>query len=227
MEHKKSGLGPVLLVLAISGAEMGWIYAVFRWLSLHGRLASHVRPEQSLGPLIFQDFWATLSWVAIIGAFLWIHRGTAREKLALTLPEGKKRWIVWISAGIYALALAAALFVGKPPALTGYLWLFYLIAVAGGEEVLARGIFPSLLKDRVPQWVQWVLPNVMFALHHAPMELAVGQMDGRGFVGFLLTRMLGLTAVGMLFELYKRKSGSLLPPIFLHALMDFSGVFRM
>ena len=134
MEHKKSGLGPVLLVLAISGAEMGWIYAVFRWLSLHGRLASHVRPEQSLGPLIFQDFWATLSWAAIIGAFLWIHRGTAREKLALTLPEGKKRWIVWISAGIYALALAAALFVGKPPALTGYLWLFYLIAVAGGEE---------------------------------------------------------------------------------------------
>lgn len=88
------------------------------------------------------------------------------------------------------------------------------------EELEYRALMPAILKDRVHKYVEWLLPNVLFACAH----LLLPMIQGKGFtelLGILCSSIAGFVLLGVFWEWCKRKTGSLWVGVLIHAIMDF------
>lgn len=88
------------------------------------------------------------------------------------------------------------------------------------EELEYRALMPAILKGCVHKYVEWLLPNVLFACAHLMMSM----IQGKGFtelLGILGSSIVDYVLMGVFWEWCKRKSGSLWVGVLIHAIMDF------
>lgn len=104
-----------------------------------------------------------------------------------------------------------------------YVSVFYLFMVSLIEEYMYRGWMPALVKNVLPKWCLWILPNLIFTLAHYVMifvdDTRISDIGISDLVVFFFSTM----GFGLLMELIKRKSQSLWIVVLLHAIYDFYG----
>jgi hypothetical protein len=138
------------------------------------------------------------------------------------LPKGRPLVMgVGIAAGFVALCIAAAfLFQGAAltnlTAMTGAGWaglLAWVAIVASAEEILFRGFIFHKLRERFPFQRANLLNAALFLLIHVP-----GWLYMQGPHWGLLSLSVSILVIGWVLGLVVEVTGSLWPPIMLHAL---------
>lgn len=187
-----------------------------------------VAPQPLIGLLIFAAFAVLLLHTEVTYAELipiWLMAAFA---LVLTRSFGwwsqafheVRRTPPWTLA--IPVFLAAGAFVGllevawsAVPARTALITLLATAGLAVTEEVVTRGLLLVALRARYRELAVWFWTSALFALLHAA---GVGPLSWTGTL-----QQLGLAFVlGSLFYGARRATGTLLVPILLHALWDFS-----
>ena len=70
-----------------------------------------------------------------------------------------------------------------------------------------------------------LVPNVLFAAMHLFSYSGWGTITVSYVLSFVTSQMLGLVAMGCLFQFLKEKSGSILIPVLVYAALDYAVVF--
>lgn len=101
--------------------------------------------------------------------------------------------------------------------------MFYLLFISFAEEYIFRGVIPFLQKNKLPKFIEWLLPSVLFTVLHFVMLFV--DPSGINEIPFFDALVYFITTIifGMIMELLKRKSDSLYTSILLHAIYDFYG----
>ena len=121
---------------------------------------------------------------------------------------------------VYILSLVRQLLVYDDSTMIVLKWVYYLVFVAFCEELEFRALLPAILKDRCNKYVEWVLPNVLFACAHMLLPLVQGKTVGEVLL-ILGNTVAGYVILGLFWEWCKRKSGNLWVGVLIHAIMDF------
>lgn len=149
-----------------------------------------------------------------------ILRKKTVDYLALGLEKKSAKIIVLVLVIVCVLSLTRQLVVYDDRVTIVFKWIYYLVFVAFCEELEYRALMPAILKDRVHKYVEWILPNILFACAH----LLLPMIQGKSFaelLGILGSSILGYVLMGVFWEWCKRKTGSLWVGVLIHAIMDF------
>lgn len=170
-----------------------------------------------------------LQWVvAAVGAMLWLRAGRTWAALGVRTPEGLRLWasaaLVLLAAAMYARQLAGVVRSAETRArLRKYLdrtklgdvlphtagelrWMLALSVTAGVcEELLYRGLLIGMLAPWLGWWGAAALGVPLFGVLHAY----------QGRTGMIRTAIVGAALTGLV-----AATGSLLPAMALHALID-------
>ena len=131
--------------------------------------------------------------------------------------RSRHRWLIVLPA-LVALAAVMNLAGTDWPAYSGaFLAASLVLALVGfTEEIVNRGILLVALRTRLAEGWVWFLTTALFALTHLA-NVALGADEGGTLlqVGFAFS-------TGTVFYILRRVTGSLLWPMLLHGLWDFS-----
>lgn len=72
--------------------------------------------------------------------------------------------------------------------------------------------------------LRYLIPNVLFATMHIFSYAGWGMITLHYLITFVFSQMLGLIAMGCIFQFLKEKSGTIWVPVLVHAILDFSVV---
>lgn len=156
--------------------------------------------------------WA-LAAAFILAVVLWqgwsdvgLNRGTGLWGWRLT-------WLPMLYI-VAALGLAAA--AGLPPGSVLGLILLNCVLVGFSEELMFRGALLQAFRHVVPIWPAVILTSVAFGSIHSLNVLVTGEL------GAALLQSLAAFLSGLMFIALRLRTGSLWPPILVHALWDFA-----
>ena len=95
--------------------------------------------------------------------------------------------------------------------------------VALSEEFLFRTVFPWLIeKSRLPSWCVWIVPGILFGAAHTLVPLV--KFGASTLLPELLSGVAGYALASCGFYALRRWSGTIWLPVFIHAVLDFTGV---
>jgi membrane protease YdiL (CAAX protease family) len=192
-------------------------------VSSHRRVA----PQPLIGLLIFAAFavliihteptYADLIpiWLLVAMAVV-LTRSLGWSSLAFHEVRRTPPWTlaipVFLAAGAFVGLLEVAW--SAVPARTALVTLLATAGIAATEEIVTRGLLLVALRARYREIAVWFWTSALFALLHVAVV-------PHGLVGTL--QQLGVAfVVGSLLYGARRATGTLLVPILLHALWDFS-----
>ena len=167
------------------------------------------------------SLWHMVGLIAIAAAmYLFVSRNGIMEKYGLTGWAKNSRAMLWFFPLWFISCLN--LFSGFSPdyPVPGVIYAAVSMAIIGFvEELLFRGfLFKAMLKDgNVKAAV--IVSSITFGLGHI-----LNLFTGQDLVG-TLNQVVFAIAVGFIFTMAYYKSGSLLPCILAHSLIDVSSVF--
>lgn len=221
---KKNIIPRCALAVLLAVFQYAWAWFWTRRLMAAGMLLSARDAARAwpLAPLL--HLLLCLPALAVLPGALALWGRAALDRLMLRGGKGWGAHAVRISAAVYLAELVYALLRLPDRAAVLYQWVYYLLMIAFCEEAVFRGLLPALLSAS-PK-ASWVLPAALFALSHTLVPLIKGTLSVQSAWGFLRDDMLGFMAFACLMELYKRKTGTLLAPVLLHAGLDFLNVFQ-
>ena len=220
MKQPYDKLTRILSVIAIHFLTFFTAYVYFTYLNGRGGVLSLSNASQYLPEIIMQSFIVNAPILLILILSFVILRKKAAGCLALGLEKKSAKMIVLVLAIVYVMSLTRQLIVYDDKVTIVFKWIYYLVFVAFCEELEYRALMPSILKNRVHKYVEWILPNVLFACAHLIMSM----IQGKGLaelMGILCSTLAGYVLMGVLWEWCKRKSGSLWVGVLIHAIMDF------
>lgn len=187
---------------------------------MNGGILSVSCASQYLLKITIQSFGVNAPILIMLLLTFMILRKKAVGYLALGLEKKSAKIIVLVLTIVYSLSLARQLIVYDDKATIMFKWLYYLVFVAFCEELEYRALIPAILKGRVHKYVEWLLPNVLFACGHLVLLMIQGK-ELTELLGILCNTIVGYVLIGIFWEWCKRKSGSLWVSVLIHAIMDF------
>lgn len=172
---------------------------------------------------LLQHFLVNIPILCMIGIAVWVWKRQFPAVFGLTTGDKKKRCSMLLAGGAFVLLLAAALVKEvNTPANLLYQRLYYLIFIALAEEALCRGLLPVLMeKGEFPKWCVWIIPGVLFGMMHTLIPAIKGTLTA----ATVFSSIGGMLVSHCVFYAWRRWSGTLWLPIFIHAALDFAGVF--
>lgn len=198
-----------------------WSFLYYRLLFVNNRLISLDDFSGNSFGIIIQHIVVTFPiWLLLIVSLKKIEI----KRLCLNLPD-KKRWkVVLLILIIFYIGLFFyGLDISKRMIKTLYISIFYLLFVSFPEEYLYRGFIPAIQRNKIPQIMEWIIPNILFSASHFVMFF----VDGVGLREIslfeLIVFFISTVIFGIVMELLKRKSNSLYIPVLCHAIYDFYG----
>lgn len=215
----------VCIVLLVAAATVLFSSGYLFIIRAHGQTLYSVKhASEYLLPLFLQNVLSSLF------PFLLLVLSAFSLKKAfwsvMCLAVNKKHQIGCIAAlsGVLVIMAAIGMVCKREPVTVLYNLFYYLVLVAFTEEFVFRGFCACLLRDcSMP--IRYLLPNVLFALAHifAYNDFSALSME---FIGsFVFSNLLGLVAIGCLFQFLKEKTGTLWIPVLIHTICDFAGIF--
>ena len=199
-----------------------WSFIFYKALFLNGRLISMDDVATHLGSISLQHIFVNLPvWLLL---FWNLRKKSEDRNYSLSLPKKKAGKIVLgLEVIIYIGLFAYGMSIEANFLQVMYAAIFYLFMVSFLEEYIYRGWMPELLKDVMPKWAVWIVPNLLFTISHYVMLF----VDDTGIEGIGISELLmffvSTMIFGLLMELIKRKTNSLWIVILLHAIYDYYG----
>lgn len=197
-----------------------YAYVYYKHLYVNGGMLSVSSASQHPVEFVWQSIIVNIPIIIFLILSFVVCRKKATDYLTLTLGKKSTTIIVLVLGLVYILSLVRQLLVYDDNTMILLKWVYYLVFVAFCEELEFRALLPAILKDRCNKYVEWLLPNVLFACAHLLLPLVQGKNAGELF-WMLGNTMAGYVLVGLFWEWCKRKSGSLWIGVLLHAIMDF------
>ncbi|MBQ9142072.1 MAG: CPBP family intramembrane metalloprotease [Lachnospiraceae bacterium] len=210
----------ILSVIAIQCLTFFTAYLYFKYLNENGGILSISKAGQDLPGIITQSLIVNVPILVMLLLSFVILRKKAVDYLALGLEKKSAKIIVLVLVIVCVLSLTRQLVVYDDRVTIVFKWIYYLVFVAFCEELEYRALMPAILKGRVHKYVEWILPNILFACAH----LLLPMIQGKSFAELLEilgSSILGYVLMGVFWEWCKRKTGSLWVGVLIHAIMDF------
>lgn len=101
-----------------------------------------------------------------------------------------------------------------------YNLLYYTVFIALAEEFVVRDVCVYLLRNQKDS-IRYLIPNILFAAMHIFSYAGWGKITAQYLISFVLSQMLGLVAMGCMFQFLKEKSGTIWVPVLVHGALDF------
>lgn len=157
------------------------------------------------------------AWVGasafILGVVVW----QGWSDVGLTRGTGWHGWRLGWLPMIYILGgLGLATALGLPPASVLAFILINTLFVGFSEELMFRGAILQAFRHRVSIWPAVLLTSAIFGSIHSLNVFATGDLKAA------LIQSTAAFLSGLIFIALRLRTGSLWPPIFLHALWDFA-----
>lgn len=176
-------------------------------------------------------FLACFCYAYVYYKYLYVNGGILSVSAASQYPVKFMLQAVIVNAPILVILFMAVITLGKRalesfdlkvPKKSAQIIVSVLgvLFVAFLEEFEFRALIPAFLKERFNKYVEWLLPNVLFACSHLLIPMIQGKSVSELFL-ILLNSISGYVLLGIFWEWCKRKSGSLWVGVLIHAIMDF------
>lgn len=223
--EREKKIGLLILTVFIAVTDYLWSFWYFRSRYSTGTLLSISQVSaENLGNMLFQNVAVNLITL-LTAAILWlILRRDFGKILGFVGGNRRGHLAAGIAGGIYALLLVAALvWSGISVLALVYQWIYFLVLVALSEEFLFRAVFPWLMeKSRLPSWCAWIVPGVLFGAAHTLVPLV--KFGASTLLPELLSGVAGYVLASCGFYALRRWSGTIWLPVFIHAVLDFTGI---
>jgi membrane protease YdiL (CAAX protease family) len=164
--------------------------------------------------------------VALILMFLLAHRPAGIAEFGFSIPNS--RYTVIASALGLTLGLAVTwlthLLPSKPPFdVSGFapwrIWLYFVIGSPIQEEIIFRGLIQSILERR------WMITFFVFGASLSSAVIFTTALFGIIHLGAGAAVATGAIVLGLVAGELRRRSGSLLPAVIVHALFNAADAF--
>ncbi len=157
------------------------------------------------------------TWLAAGGFILAVVLWQGWHDVALNRwPEARAWRLAWLPMVYIVAALGVATFFGLPPATTLLIILFNTLLVGFSEELALRGVVLQGFRHSVSIWPAVLMTSVAFGAMHSLNVFVTGDL------GAALIQSCAAFLSGIVFIALRLRTGSLWPPIIVHALWDFA-----
>ena len=197
-----------------------YAYVYYKHLYENGGILSVSAASQHPVAFVWQAIIVNIPIIIFLSLSFVVCRKKATDYLSLTLGKKSAKITVLVLGLVYILSLVRQLLVYDDSTMILLKWVYYLVFVAFCEELEFRALLPAILKDRCNKYVEWLLPNVLFACAHLLLPLVQGK-SVEELLWILGNTIVGYVILGLFWEWCKRKSGSLWVGVLIHAIMDF------
>lgn len=157
------------------------------------------------------------AWVAAGGFALAVVLWQGWHDVALNRWPKARDWrLVWLPMIYIVVALGVATWFGLPPATVLLIILVNTLFVGFSEELMLRGIVLQGFRHTVSIWPAVLLTSVAFGAMHSLNVFVTGDLWAA------LLQSCAAFLSGIIFIALRLRTGSLWPPILVHALWDFA-----
>lgn len=208
-------LFPTLLTLIY--VVFTYFYIAYVWKN--GLLVSVKGASQiNIGQKFLCDFISSLAIVIFILLITYIQKKPVSD-LGLTLESPI---LIAVLSAVYLLMF---LLNGDFTAKGFYAAFFYLIIVAFSEEFVFRGYLFIAIDKEFGFWIAAIISGLLFGAVHAFIPAIVNGYNTHQFIQEIMNTLLGQgILISAFFAFLYKKSNTLLVPILIHAILDYSGV---
>ncbi len=156
-------------------------------------------------------------WLAAGGFILCVVLWQGWHDVALNRwPEARAWRLTWLPMIYIVVAFGAATVFGLPPATTLLIILINTMLVGFSEELMLRGALLQAFRHSVSIWPAVLLTSVAFGAMHSLNVFVTGNLWAA------LLQSCAAFLSGIVFIALRLRTGSLWPPIIVHALWDFA-----
>lgn len=131
-------------------------------------------------------------------------------------PDWQGWRLTWFPLLYIGAGLIAAILFGLPPASVLLIILVNTLMVGFSEELMLRGVMLQAFRHVTTIWPAVLLTSLLFGAMHSLNVFVTGDL------GAALVQSCAAFLSGLLFIALRLRTGSLWPPILLHALWDFT-----
>ncbi|MFN4203368.1 MAG: lysostaphin resistance A-like protein [Tabrizicola sp.] len=157
------------------------------------------------------------TWAAAGGFILAVVLWQGWHDVALNRwPEARAWRLTWLPMIYIVVALGVAVFFGLPPATTLLIILINTLLVGFSEELALRGVVLQGFRHSVSIWPAVLLTSAAFGAMHSLNVFVTGDLRAA------LIQSCAAFLSGLIFIALRLRTGSLWPPIIVHALWDFA-----
>lgn len=196
---------------------------IYKWKQ-DGSVLSVRNASGNLPGIFAQNLIVAAVPIAIFLIALFILRGKFVTEMYFKV-YGKKQWgAVCILTVVLAVMTIFCLVTKEDKITVLYNLLYYTVFIALTEEFVVRDVCVWFLREE-HKAVRYLVPNVLFAAMHLFSYSGWGNITVSYVLSFVTSQMLGLVAMGCLFQFLKEKSGSIWIPVLVHAALDYAVVF--
>lgn len=157
------------------------------------------------------------SWVMAAGFILGVCLWQGWSDVGLNRGAELRDWrLAWLPMLYILAALAMAVVFGLPPATVLIFVAINCLFVGFSEELMLRGAVLQAFRHTVSIWPAVLLTSVVFGAMHSLNVFVTGDLKAA------LIQSSAAFLSGILFIALRLRTGSLWPPIIVHALWDFA-----
>lgn len=223
MNLNKNSVKKLLLIFLICAADILWSAGFIYLWKTKGVVLSVKEASVNIPGIFVQNL--IVDAVSILLFFLFLFRlgKNFQTEMYLKVTGKMQKRTVGILGGVL-LALALWCLITETDKLTVlYNLLYYTVFIAFEEEFVVRDVCVYLVRDENP-YVRYLAPNLLFAAMHLFSYANWGAITVPYVFSFISSEMLGLLAMGCIFQFLKEKSGTLWIAVLVHAILDYSVV---
>jgi hypothetical protein len=157
------------------------------------------------------------TWLVAAGFILGVALWQGWRDVALDRWANVAGWrLAWLPMVYIGCGLAVATFLGLPPATVLLLILLNTLLVGFSEELMFRGVLLQAFRHATSIWMAVLLTSVAFGAVHSLNVFVTGDLRAA------LIQSSAAFLSGLVFIALRLRTGSLWPPIIVHALWDFA-----
>jgi uncharacterized protein len=157
------------------------------------------------------------TWLLAAGFILAVVLWQGWRDVALDRWTDGAGWrLTWLPMVYIVGGLAVATFLGLPPATVLLLILANTLLVGFSEELMVRGALLQAFRHSASIWMAVLLTSVAFGAMHSLNVFVTGDLKAA------LIQSSAAFLSGLVFIALRLRTGSLWPPIVVHALWDFA-----
>ncbi|MCR4713056.1 MAG: CPBP family intramembrane metalloprotease [Treponemataceae bacterium] len=216
----------LLLILLVTVLDAACSIPLIYWWKESGVLVPSTAASVNLLGIFVQNLVTSAFPILVLIVFLVILKRSFADEMYFKI-KGKISVIVVLALAAILLGITIYCLFSKHDKITVLYNLFYYVFfIAFFEEFIFRDLFPFLLKNE-KTLIRYLIPGIMFGLIHVFNYLGWQSITTNQVVQFITSQMLGYIAFSCVVQFLKEKSGTIWIPVLVHAIMDYSVVFKL
>lgn len=223
-ENRKTGLIPrIIIILLICTADIVWAAWILYALKRNGAVISVRAASDNILGIFMQNLVVSAVPILLFIICVAIFKRQFLTRMYFKIYDKKQKLAVALLAAVLFFLTLYCLITKTDKLTVLYNLLYYTVFVALTEEFVVRDVCTYLLRDE-KNAVRYLIPNVLFAAMHIFSYAQWGEITLYYVISFVTSQMLGLIAMGCVFQYLKEKTGTLWVPVLVHAILDFCAV---